>query len=181
MGLGQRWSLEDVRAHLAQGRPIITLTRYADLPGNGWSDPGTNHYIVQAVSFALNATGAGLMAPMAMRQHLYSASGPNDPGTQGEVLEAGADQDLGIAEQRGLYWKAAILGITSRPVLTSATSDDLAGTDDDARLATNAAAAIDPHLGFPLQVLALIVLGLLALSGPVSLAFLRVPPSARDD
>lgn len=46
VGLQRRWSSDDVRAHLAAGRPIITLVRFADLPGNSGSDLATNHYIV---------------------------------------------------------------------------------------------------------------------------------------
>jgi hypothetical protein len=46
MGLNRRMSITDVRDHLNAGRPIITLTRFADLPGNNRFDPATNHYIV---------------------------------------------------------------------------------------------------------------------------------------
>lgn len=46
VGLHRRWSIDDVRAHLTAGRPIITLVRFADLPGNSGSDLATNHYIV---------------------------------------------------------------------------------------------------------------------------------------
>lgn len=46
VGLQRRWSIDDVRAHLTAGRPIITLVRFADLPGNSGSDLATNHYIV---------------------------------------------------------------------------------------------------------------------------------------
>jgi hypothetical protein len=45
-GSYKRWTIEDVRAHLKEGRPIITLTRYADLPGNSYYGSDINHYIV---------------------------------------------------------------------------------------------------------------------------------------
>jgi hypothetical protein len=44
----RRWTIDDVRAHLKAGQPIITLVRYGDLPGNGWYAGDTNHYIVLA-------------------------------------------------------------------------------------------------------------------------------------
>ena len=46
MDLNKRWTLQDVRTHLAAGRPIITLVRYADLPGNGYFTQDINHYVV---------------------------------------------------------------------------------------------------------------------------------------
>jgi hypothetical protein len=46
IGLGKRWTLDDVRASLKAGRPVITLTRYADLPGNSYYGSDINHYIV---------------------------------------------------------------------------------------------------------------------------------------
>ncbi len=46
VGLGKRWSLDDVRTNLKAGRPVITLTRYADLPGNSYYGGDINHYIV---------------------------------------------------------------------------------------------------------------------------------------
>jgi hypothetical protein len=46
LDLNKRWNMQDVKAHLAAGRPVITLVRYADLPGNGYFDQDINHYIV---------------------------------------------------------------------------------------------------------------------------------------
>jgi hypothetical protein len=45
-GSYKRWTVDDVRAHLKEGRPVITLTRYADLPGNSYYGSDINHYIV---------------------------------------------------------------------------------------------------------------------------------------
>jgi Peptidase_C39 like family len=45
-GVYARWSMDDVRASLKAGRPVIMLTRYADLPGNSGYQANTNHYIV---------------------------------------------------------------------------------------------------------------------------------------
>ena len=45
-GVYARWTMDDVRASLKAGRPVIMLTRYGDLPGNGEYEPSTNHYIV---------------------------------------------------------------------------------------------------------------------------------------
>ncbi len=45
-GLGKRWTIDDVRTSLKAGRPVITLTRYADLPGNAYYGSDINHYIV---------------------------------------------------------------------------------------------------------------------------------------
>jgi hypothetical protein len=68
-----RWTLEDVRGHVTAGRPVIVLTRIADLPGARNADDGTNHYIViSGVSgdqFIYNDSaypegrGAGLLIP----------------------------------------------------------------------------------------------------------------------
>ncbi len=46
IGLGKRWTIDDVRNSLKAGRPVITLTRYADLPGNSYYGGDINHYIV---------------------------------------------------------------------------------------------------------------------------------------
>lgn len=46
VGLRTRWTVDDARASLKAGRPVIMLTRYADLPGNGGYAGDTNHYIV---------------------------------------------------------------------------------------------------------------------------------------
>jgi LysM repeat protein/uncharacterized protein YvpB len=46
-GASQRpWSIADVEAQLAQGHPVILLTRYQDLPGNTASSFTSDHYIV---------------------------------------------------------------------------------------------------------------------------------------
>jgi hypothetical protein len=42
----KRWTVDDLREHLKAGRPIITLARYADLPGNSYFAGDINHYIV---------------------------------------------------------------------------------------------------------------------------------------
>jgi len=78
-GVYKRWTIDDVRAHLRAGQPIITLVRYADLPGNGWYPDDTNHYIVLAglagdniiYNDAAYAPGAGralLMAPEVLQR-----------------------------------------------------------------------------------------------------------------
>ena len=46
VGLRMRWTIDDVRTSLKAGRPVILLTRYADLPGNGSFAGATNHFIV---------------------------------------------------------------------------------------------------------------------------------------
>ncbi len=40
------WDLDLVRQHVAQGHPVITLTRYQSLPGNANSRFLTDHYVV---------------------------------------------------------------------------------------------------------------------------------------
>lgn len=45
-GFYRRWTVDELRASVTEGRPIITLVRYAELPGNGDFDPRTDHYIV---------------------------------------------------------------------------------------------------------------------------------------
>lgn len=40
------WDLDLVRQHVAQGHPVITLTRYQSLPGNANSRFQTDHYVV---------------------------------------------------------------------------------------------------------------------------------------
>jgi hypothetical protein len=40
------WDLDLIRQHVAQGHPVITLTRYQSLPGNANSRWNTDHYIV---------------------------------------------------------------------------------------------------------------------------------------
>lgn len=41
-----RWTIDDIKASLRAGRPLIVLTRYGDLPGNAGYEANTNHYIV---------------------------------------------------------------------------------------------------------------------------------------
>lgn len=40
------WDLDLMRQHVAQGHPVITLTRYQSLPGNANSDFYSDHYVV---------------------------------------------------------------------------------------------------------------------------------------
>lgn len=40
------WTLDDLRADLAAGHPVITLVHYRSLPGNEWSRSGVDHWIV---------------------------------------------------------------------------------------------------------------------------------------
>jgi hypothetical protein len=40
------WDLDLVRQHVAQGHPVITLTRYQSLPGNANSNFFSDHYVV---------------------------------------------------------------------------------------------------------------------------------------
>lgn len=42
----RRWSFDDLRAELAAGRPVITLTHYRSLPGNSYSSTTVDHWIV---------------------------------------------------------------------------------------------------------------------------------------
>jgi len=42
----RNWSTEAVRWHVQQGRPVITLVKYRDLPGHGSSLSEFDHYIV---------------------------------------------------------------------------------------------------------------------------------------
>lgn len=78
-GVYARWTMDDVRASLKAGRPVIMLTRYGDLPGNGAYEANTNHYIVlsglSGDQFIYNDTaypqgrGAGLLiAPEALKR-----------------------------------------------------------------------------------------------------------------
>jgi hypothetical protein len=47
VGRGYReWSTEAVRWHVEQGRPVITLVKYRNLPGHGRSPSEIDHYIV---------------------------------------------------------------------------------------------------------------------------------------
>jgi uncharacterized protein YvpB len=42
----KRWSLEDIRAHLRQGQPVIVQVRYRSLPGRGGAYYFGDHYIL---------------------------------------------------------------------------------------------------------------------------------------
>lgn len=42
----RRWSLDDVRAHLKQGRPVVAQVRYRALPGRGAAAYFGDHYIL---------------------------------------------------------------------------------------------------------------------------------------
>jgi hypothetical protein len=223
MGLGQRWTLDDVRSTLGQGRPIITLTRYADLPGNGRSDPGTNHYIVlsglsgdniiyndpaysqgagrallippdallrawansdipgQAVSFALNGTGAGLMSPLSMRQHLFTGGGLAELGIEPAGVDFDFNRDVVAAAQREFFWKAAILGITNRPVMDlSPGESETPEAGQTMQPEPAAASTLDPRIASPWLVLLVFAVGLLLASGTLTVAFVRLPQTPTD-
>jgi hypothetical protein len=47
------WTVDDLRAELNQGHPVLLLVRYWNLPDHGTSDYGGDHYIV-AVGFDLD-------------------------------------------------------------------------------------------------------------------------------
>src|SRR5262249_59188330 len=42
----RRWSVEDVRATVLSGYPVIVLTKYRLLPGNEYYSGNVNHYVV---------------------------------------------------------------------------------------------------------------------------------------
>jgi hypothetical protein len=41
-----RWSLDDIRAHVQQGRPVVVQVRYRSLPGRGGAYYFGDHYIL---------------------------------------------------------------------------------------------------------------------------------------
>jgi hypothetical protein len=45
-GRYRRWTLDDVRAHLRAGHPVIPELRYRMMPGREWLWIGTDHYVV---------------------------------------------------------------------------------------------------------------------------------------
>ena len=45
-GALQRWSLDDIRAHIQQGHPVIVQVRYRSLPGRGGAYYFGDHYIL---------------------------------------------------------------------------------------------------------------------------------------
>lgn len=138
-GAYKRWTMEDLRAHLLEGRPIITLVLYAALPGAVY-DPATNHYIVlsgvsgdqfiyndsahppgrgggllispeqlrrawdfsvipgQAVAFALDAQGDGLLKPAAKPSEGEAAADPAAAEEEAESTLAELSVLLGLLE-----------------------------------------------------------------------------------
>jgi hypothetical protein len=45
-GTLRRWSLDDIRAHVRQGQPVIVQVRYRSLPGRGGAYYFGDHYIL---------------------------------------------------------------------------------------------------------------------------------------
>jgi hypothetical protein len=45
-GALRRWSLDDIRAHIQQGHPVIVQVRYRSLPGRGGVYYFGDHYIL---------------------------------------------------------------------------------------------------------------------------------------
>ncbi|HUX88001.1 MAG TPA: C39 family peptidase [Chloroflexota bacterium] len=83
-GSGYRsWSIDDLKNELSQGRPVLLLVRYWDLPGHGQSGYAGDHYIV-ALGFdqngnlvsndpaSYNAAGAGQVMTPAQLTHAWS-------------------------------------------------------------------------------------------------------------
>jgi hypothetical protein len=124
-----RWSLEDITASLKAGRPLIVLTRYADLPGNGGYESNTNHYIVlsglSGDQFIYNdaaypqGKGSGLLIPpetlkRAMNNSVIPGQGVAFAlGTDGAGLlhpnrlgSTAADGDLELASEEELLMAA---------------------------------------------------------------------------
>jgi hypothetical protein len=42
----RRWSLDDIRAHIQRGQPVIVQVRYRSLPGRGGAYYFGDHYIL---------------------------------------------------------------------------------------------------------------------------------------
>jgi hypothetical protein len=42
----RRWGLDDIRAHIGQGHPVIAQVRYRSLPGRGGAYYFGDHYIL---------------------------------------------------------------------------------------------------------------------------------------
>jgi hypothetical protein len=70
----RHWSIEDVRAAIRQGYPVIALVVYGLLPGNGGYDGSINHYIVLD----------GLLG----EDFLYNDSAVGERGGQGLLISA---------------------------------------------------------------------------------------------
>ena len=98
VGLRSRWTLDDVRTSVRAGRPVILLTHYADLPGNGGYQGDINHYIVlsglSGDQFIYNdpaypqGRGAGLLIPAETLRR--ASADANVPG-QGVAFALRAD------------------------------------------------------------------------------------------
>jgi hypothetical protein len=98
-GVYKRWTMDDLRKRLALGQPVITLTRYADLPGNAdYPDTAINHYIVlsglDGNQFIYNdaayipGKGRGLLMPAETLERAWANS--SIPG-QAVAFALGAD------------------------------------------------------------------------------------------
>ena len=88
----QRWSVEDVRASIRQGYPVIALVVYRLLPGNGGYDGNVNHYIVLD-----GLLGDGF---------LYNDSAFGERGGRGLLISA---------DQLETAWTTADISITPPP------------------------------------------------------------------
>ncbi len=219
VGLSKRWTLDEVRQSLAQGRPVITLTRYADLPGNGRADPGTNHYIVlsglagdqfiyndpaysqgsgrgllipadtlarawansdvpgQAVAFALNDNGAGLMSPLAIRQLALSRE-----ADLGEGEEELSEEEMAELDERALLWAAAIRTLTNGPALHASFTDITMDSLSEALAAGTIGPVVHepPPTEFPWPLLAIAGFAVLMAAATITFAAVRVLPAAGD-
>ncbi|HZT06781.1 MAG TPA: C39 family peptidase [Chloroflexota bacterium] len=217
VGISKRWTLKDVRAALEQGQPVITLTRYADLPGNGRLDPGTNHYIVltgvkgdqfiyndpayaqgagrallmppetllrawadadipaHAVAFALDASGAALLSPSAIRHLTYP-----DPDVNAAVLP-GSDDAFAIDPSAAIFWQAVVQGIGAPssddpPALRAAPASHRPTTGGMGP----ASGIADPPPPMPWLALLLVIISLVTTAATITFAMARVIPAEND-
>jgi hypothetical protein len=81
----KRWTLAEVRQQLLAGRPVITLARYAELPGNAAIRSNSDHWIVLTGVWGSNfiyndpapnggLPGYGRLMSEAMLLHVWSTS-----------------------------------------------------------------------------------------------------------
>ena len=89
-GNGYRsWSIDDLKNELSQGRPVILLVRYWDLPGHGQSGYAGDHYIV-ARGFDQN--GNLVFNDPAS----YNAAGAGQIMTPAQLTRAWSDTSVGL-------------------------------------------------------------------------------------
>jgi murein DD-endopeptidase MepM/ murein hydrolase activator NlpD len=83
------WSMDDLKAQLSQGRPVLLLVRYWDLPGHESSTYPGDHYVV---ALGVDASGNVIYNDPAY----YDASGASRVISQQRLITAWSDTEVGF-------------------------------------------------------------------------------------